>query len=598
MKIRLSDYVARFLVENNIRDIFTVTGGGAMFLNDSFGNNPNLHCIYNHHEQASAIASEGYVRSSGKMCAVCVTTGPGGTNTLTGVLGSWQDSIPMLVISGQVKFVTTIKSTNLPLRQLGDQEFNITDCVKTMTKYSFMVTDPNTIKYHLKKALYIATHGRPGPVWLDIPINVQAAIIDTDNLAGYDENEDKQINAPILDTSKVDQMLQRIQDAKKPIILVGTGITISNSKNEFLKVLDILKIPVVSGWNAHDILSDDNPYYCGRQGTAGTRAGNFNFQDADLVIALGSRMSIRQVSYNWENFAKNAFLCAVDIDKAELDKPTINVGLKIHADVKDVLNYIIDSNYVANEKHASWLQWAKSINDKYPIVIEKYYEKTSPINPYVFINRATSLFAEDEIIVCGNGTSCIVGMQAIVIKKKTRHFTNSGCASMGYGYPSAIGASVANNGKRIVCFDGDGSFMMNLQELQTAVFNNLNVKLFLLNNNGYHSIRQTQTNTFDKHFCGVDKDSGISFPDFEKVIKAFGITYFKLDNVEDIDKKVTQTLNADGPVVCEVVLDSEQFFEPKLSCKRLDDGSIVSPSLEDMFPFLNAEEIESNHFKG
>ncbi|MGN1235038.1 MAG: thiamine pyrophosphate-binding protein, partial [Christensenellaceae bacterium] len=330
MIVRLADYMADFLVENGITQQFTVTGGGAMFLNDAFGHKKGLHCIYNHHEQACAVAAEGYARETGRICSVCVTTGPGGTNALTGVMGAWVDSVPMFVISGQVKFVTTTASCpSLPLRQLGDQEFPIVSCAKTMTKYAVMVTDPKTIRYHMKKALYLATHGRPGPVWLDIPINVQSAKIDTDELVDYDESEDRQEVCPPPAPETVSALIEGLRRAKRPVILAGDGIRISDTVKEFLQLVHAWQIPVCTAWNSHDLLSDDDPVSCGRPSTVGTRGGNYVIQTADFVLSLGCRMNIRQISYNWENFAKDAVLAAVDIDEAELNKPTLSVDVKI-----------------------------------------------------------------------------------------------------------------------------------------------------------------------------------------------------------------------------------------------------------------------------
>lgn len=592
--MRVADYIADFLVENGITQMFMLTGGGAMFLNDAFGHKKGLDCVYNHHEQACAIAAEGYTRVNGKLCAVCVTTGPGGTNALTGVLGSWLDSIPMIVISGQVKFSTTIKSCpELPLRQLGDQEFNITDCVKTMTKYAYMVTDPYSIKYHLQKALYLATHGRPGPVWLDIPINVQSAQIDVSKLASYDEIEDRAKEVPPRPSKEqMTELLERIKNAKRPVILAGEGIRIANVKEKFLKLVDKLQIPVTTAWNAHDLVADDNPYYCGRPGTAGTRGGNFVVQKADFLLSLGCRMNIRQISYNYENFAKNAYLAYVDIDKAELYKPTLNVKMKIHADVRDVLDILLEMDYEPQTQHQRWLKWGKEVNNRYPAVLDCYYEKKTPINPYVFMKELGIRLDEDETIVLANGTACICTNQAIPMKRHTRMFANSGCASMGYGLPAAIGAAKYLNGKRVICLEGDGSIQMNIQELQTVVHNKLNIKIFWFNNEGYHSIRQTQTNAFNCNFCGICQNTGLSFPSAEKIAYAYGLPFYKADNVEHLGEVLDKVLAADGPLLCEMVFDKEQFFEPKLSSKTLADGTIVSPSLEDMYPFLPEGEVE------
>lgn len=597
MKIKVSDYIAEFLAENSINKIFTVTGGGAMHLNDSFGHNNKLDCIYNHHEQASAIGAEGYTRYSGKLAGVCVTSGPGGTNALTGVVGGWLDSIPMFIISGQVKRETTICNAKLPLRQLGDQEYNIIDSVRPMTKYAVMITDPNKIAYHLNKALYMAMNGRKGPVWLDIPIDVQGAIIDTKDLIEFNKaDSEKKEEPPKVTDATISEFVKYIEEAKRPVIIAGTGIRLGGAEKEFIKFIEKLGVPVVTAWNAHDILWNEHPLFCGRPGTLGTRGGNFIVENSDLIISLGCRLSIRQISYNYKDFAKKAKKIVVDIDEAELKKPTINPSLPIHADVKDFCTKVINSEYKPSDyKYNDWLKWCREIDERYPVCLKEYYKKSTPINPYVFIEKLFDEMDEEEAIVCGNGTACVVTFQGAKIKEKQRLFTNSGCASMGYGFPAAIGVSLYRGKKRTICIDGDGSFQMNIQELQTVMQNKFNIKTFILNNDGYHSIRQTQSNLFgEKPLVGVSKENGISFPELKKIAYAYDIPYIRINSIEEISEKVKETLCSDGPVLCEVILDKDQFFEPKLSSKVLDDGSIVSPAIDDMFPFLDRSEYEKN----
>lgn len=596
MKIKVAEYIADFLSEKGITDVFTVTGGGAMHLNDAFGHHDKLKCIYNHHEQACAIAAEGYARLTGKIAAVCVTSGPGGTNAITGVLGGWQDSIPMFVVSGQVKRVTTTWSTEVPLRQLGDQEFQIADCVKTMTKYAVMITEPKEIKYHLEKAWYIANHGRKGPVWIDVPLDVQAAIVETEELKAFDVAECEKEEEPVYDEAITKELLQKLLSAKRPVIYVGTGVRLSQSQELLIKVLENLKIPVVTAWNAHDLLEDDFPYYCGRPGTVGTRGGNFVVQNSDVLLVIGCRMNIRLIGYNYETYAQNAYKIMVDIDKNELEKPTFQPDFKIHADLVDVLNSIMDNMYAWEEKkeHAEWLDWCRDINKKYPAVLETYKEKKTPVNPYVFVESLFEQLSDEDIIACGNGSACVVTFQAAKIKRGQRLFTNSGCAAMGYGFPAAIGCAVAKSNQRIICIDGDGSFQMNIQELQTVVHNKLNLKIFILNNNGYHSIRQTQTNLFSGNLVGVSEESGISFPDMGKIAEAYGIKYQAITDLDMMDLLIEKVLKEDEAVICEIYLDVEQGFEPKLSSRILEDGTIVSPEIDDMYPFLDREEYMNN----
>ncbi|WP_432718885.1 thiamine pyrophosphate-binding protein [Pectinatus frisingensis] len=594
MKIKVANYIADFLVRNNIRHNFTVTGGGAMHLNDALGHNKDIKSIYNHHEQASAMAAEAYARLTGELACVCVTSGPGGTNAITGVLGGWLDSVPMFILSGQVKRETTVWATTLPLRQLGDQEYNIIESVKPMTKYAHMITDANEIRYHLEKMLYLAVNGRKGPVWLDIPLDVQAAIVDTDDLEGFNLNELKTLENPVYDKSMSLVILEHLKSAKRPVVYAGAGIRLAKAHKEFLMLVNKLHIPVVTSWNAHDNIWDDHPCFCGRPGTVGTRGGNFVVENSDLLFVLGCRLNIRQVGYNYKNFAKNAYKIMVDIDRAELDKPTLSIDLPIYANVKDVIEDLLTYDYENSTDQKRWLEWSHNINEKYPATVPEYYKNKKPMNPYAFMTEFFKILNEDEVVVFGNGSAGVIPFQAASFKKGQRLIANSGCAAMGYGFPAAIGCAVANCGKRTICIDGDGSFQMNIQELQTVVYNHLNLKIIYFNNNGYHSIRQTQMNFFQPPLVGVCDGAGISFPKAEKIANAYGIPFFSIDSLDDIVEKTKKILSIEGPVFCEVVVDSQQAFEPKISSKILPDGQIVSPLIDDMYPFLDREEYKKN----
>lgn len=595
MKMKVAKYISEFMVKKGVEHVFTITGGGAMHLNDAFGHQKGLQCIYNHHEQACAIAAEGYARYTGRVAAVCVTSGPGGTNAITGVLGGWQDSIPMFIVSGQVKRETTTWSTEVPLRQLGDQEFQIVDCVKGMTKFAVMVTEPEKIRYYLEKAWFLCNYGRKGPVWLDIPLDVQGALIETEELKGFDEAQELEKECPVYDTKQTEEILQRLKEAKRPVIFAGTGIRLGNAYEEFLDVIAKLKIPVVTAWNANDLLWEGHPCDCGRPGTVGTRGGNFVVQSSDLLLVLGSRLNIRLISYNYKNFAKDAYKIVVDIDKNELHKPTVKVDMPVHADVKEVLQEMdrfLEEHPDSMGDHAEWLTRCREINEKYPVVLKEYYQ-SEKLNPYVFLKEFTERLQEGDAIITGNGSACVMTFQAAVVKKEQRMFTNSGCAAMGYGFPAAIGVSIARRGKRVICIDGDGSFQMNMQELQTVVYHNLNMKIVILNNDGYHSIRQTQTNLFEPPMVGVNSENGISFPSMEKLAYAYGIPYIKVDaNAENWDELMKE-LEKEGPLLLEAVVDEKQNFAPKLSSKALPDGTMVSPELDDMYPFLTKEEYEA-----
>ena len=594
MKIKLAKYISEFLVKNGIDTCFMVTGGGAMHLDDAIGHQEGINCVFNHHEQACAIAAEGYTRYTGKLAAVCVTSGPGGTNAITGVMGGWLDSIPMFVISGQVKRETTIWSCQeLGLRQLGDQEFDIIHSVSNMTKYAVMVTNPQEIAYHLEKALYLSLIGRGGPVWLDIPLDVQGATIETDELIHFNAQAEKPWNVLEPKQEVIDFVLNKIYNAKAPLILVGTGIRLGKAEEELLKVVEKLQIPVVTAWNANDVLAYDSPYFIGMPGTVGTRPGNFAIQNCDLLLSLGCRLNIRMIGYNHFDFAKNAYKIIVDIDPRELIKPTIKADCPINADVKVLLNKIIESKYTINDNHKKWLDWCISLKKQFPATLEEYHKvNANPLNPYVFIDKLFDELNKDDKIICGNGSACVITFQACKIKQGQRMFTNSGCAAMGYGFPASIGVAVANNKNRTICIDGDGSFMMNIQELATVNYNKLNLKIILLNNNGYHSIRQTQTNLFKPPFIGIDSNSGLCFPSFEKVADAFGLNYYCINSEDNCQNVLQNALNKNEASIIEVIVDPKQTFAPKSSSKVLPDGRITSPSLDDMAPFLDRSIFE------
>ena len=605
MKQRLSDYVADFLVAHGINDCFMITGGGAMHLNDAFGHKDGLHCTYNHHEQACAIAAEAYARVNNKIAAVCVTTGPGGTNAITGVLGGWLDSVPMLVISGQVRYDTTARymeqfTDGHPLRAVGDQEYDITKSVDHMCKYSTMIEDPNEIRYALEKALHLATTGRPGPCWIDIPVNYQGCTIETDDLRGYDASEDAATMPVAVSKETIQDIISKIKNAKRPVLYAGNGIRLSGGYSQFRECVEKLGIPVATCWDSIDAIEDAHPLYVGRGGIMGDRAGNFAVQNADLVLAVGNRLSIRQVGYNWKTWAREAHVIMVDVDPAELKKTTIHVETPICADAKDFftsLSSTLDQETAPIFNQKDWILTCQKWKSNYPVTLPKHWEEDGKYaNVYAFIKYLSQNLSDRNMTVVSNGSACVVGSHNYVIKKDARFLINSGVASMGYGLPAAIGACVAHGKNTTICLEGDGSIMMNLQELQTILTNQLPIKIFLINNQGYHSIRQTQTNLFSEHCkVGIGPESGdLSFPDFGKLSQAFGFTYLCAHSNEEMKSMVDQALETDGPIFCEVFVSTEQNFEPKSSTKRLEDGSLFSPPLEDLAPFLPREELLSN----
>ena len=596
MKIRLADYVADFLVSHNITDCFTVTGGGAMHLNDALGHKEGLTCLYNHHEQACAIAAEAYARINNKIAAVCVTTGPGGTNAITGVLGGWLDSVPMLILSGQVRYDTTKRGMGLNIRAGGDQEFDITCAIGCMTKYSEMIENPLRIKYALEKALYLATHGRPGPCWIDIPLNFQGMTIETDDLISYDPAEDENDGAPKISNETVDLIIEKIKNAKRPVLYAGNGVRLSGGFEAFKKAVERLNIPVATGWDNIDMMADADPLYVGRGGIMGDRAGNFAVQNADLVLAVGNRLSIRQVGYSWKTWAREAFVIMVDVDSEELKKPTLHVEMPVHADAKDFLETLLarlpeDKLFPEN----GWQEMCRGWKAKYPVVLQRHIDAEGLTNPYAFIKALSSRLPEGYTTVVGNGTACVVGSHGYVIKEGQRFIINSGVASMGYDLPAAVGVCRSLGDKEIVCVSGDGSIQMNIQELQTILTNKLPIKIFVINNEGYHSIRQTQTNIFGHHTkVGIGPESGdLSFPSLEKLAWAYGYPYASCKTNSEIEATLDAAFGTEGAFLAEIFVNPEQLFEPKSATKRLPDGSLFSPPLEDLAPFIDRDELKA-----
>lgn len=595
MRVKVSEWLAQYLVDNGIRYNFTVPGGGAMHLNVAFGHQEGMHCIYVQHEQSAAIAAEGFVRINNEVPLVCCTTGPGGTNTLTGVLGAWLDSIPMFIISGQVRYATTARYHQLNVRAMGDQEYDITPCVAHMTKYAEMITNIHMVKYHVDKALYIMKHGRPGPVWLDIPLDIQGGYVDTEDFVEFDPREVEEMLPSPVSSEIILEIIQRVKQARRPVINAGNGIRIADAHSEFKELIKKLQIPVVTGWDSIDLIEDDNPLYVGRAGLMGDRPGNWAIQNSDLVLSIGSRLGVRQVGYNVKNWAREAFVIMVDIDSEELKKPSIHVELPVCADAKEfmlsMLSILGDQEILAAQ---DWVQICQDWKKNYPVVQPKHYEENNLANVYCFIKELSRRLPEGQITVVGNGSACVVGSHAYVIKKNQRFVINSGAASMGYDLPAAIGACFASDKKEIICLSGDGSIQMNLQELQTIVFHNLPIKIFVINNQGYHSMRQTQGNLFPEFTTiGVGPEShDLSFPSIEKLAWAYGIPYSSVSSNRDMGVEMEKVLSTPGYCICEIFVDTDQKFEPKSATKKLSDGTLISPPLEDLAPFLPREELE------
>ncbi|ETD27578.1 thiamine pyrophosphate-binding protein [Helicobacter canis] len=593
-KVKLSDYLAKRLKEHyGVGHFFMVSGGGAMHLNDSLGR--AIPYTANHHEQACSFAAEGYARVNQELAVVNVTTGPGGLNCLNGVFGQWSDSVPVLYISGQVKYTTTLASVpEIPLRQLGDQEVDIVSVVQPLTKYAVMITNPLEIKYHLDKAIYLATNGRKGPVWLDIPLDIQATMIDEENLVEFDISEcSEHKDLDNLDSGVMGRVISALQKSKAPLIIAGHGVRIAHQVENLKLLLKDLNIPVVTTFNGMDSIESTHNNYIGRIGSLGQRAGNFALQNADLILCLGTRNNIRQVSYNYENYAKNAYKIVVDIDKAELQKPTLTPDIAICADLSEFIPKLLQ--IAPHITRPAWLEFCQNLKAKYSIIEQEQGEN---IEPYHFVDTFTRCLKPETILVMANGSACVCTFARSIIKPYQRHILNSGNASMGFALPAAIGSFYASNGREVVCLEGDGSIMMNLQELQTLKSANIPIKLFILHNSGYSSIRQTQKNFFNGNLTGSGASSGVEVPDFVELGRAFGFETRRLSDPQTLEKDLTQILESEGAMLVEIMLEQDYDFAPKLSARVLEDGSMVSASLEDLSPFLSKAEMAENIFKG
>lgn len=591
--VKLSDYIVSFLVRHDIHDAFMVTGGGAMHLNESFGNNPLLRYWCNHHEQASAIGAEGYTRLSGKIAAVQVTTGPGGTNAITGLIGMWLDSIPGLYISGQAKLGMTIGSSKV--RQIGLQEAPIVEIVKPVTKYAVMVTKPNEIRYHLEKALYLTSHGRPGPCWIDVPLDIQAAMIDPDHLRAFDPKE-----VPIDTDSEsslrhaIDRTITLLKTKKRPVILAGNGIRLSGAADSFLRLAERLNIPVLTAVTAHDLIPSDHPLFFGRPALFGERVGNFVVQNCDLLISIGTRLSTWTISYAYDTFAREAVHVMVDIDREELIKKTVHPHIPVCANAKDFISLLDQqTRNISFPDRKNWFDYCKRIKKTYPPVTEDMRKQQKFVNSYHFVDVLSDCMMENDVVVVGDGTAFTCTYQSIRLKRGQRLIGNIGSAPMGYDISAAIGACIANEMKQVVCIAGDGSIQLNIQELQTIVHHKFPIKIFVINNDGYLAIRNTQKNFFN-HMVGESPKTGISFPDMQKIAKAYGIPSDRAVTHKGLKKKIQVALSARGPYILELMMDPWQPLVPKVSSYVQEDGKLISKPMEDMWPFLPRDEFHDN----
>lgn len=589
--MRVADYIWKTLADKGVWHVFLVTGGGAMHLNDALGLERRIKYVCNLHEQACAMAAEGYARASGTPGVINVTTGPGGTNALTGVMGAWLDSVPMVIVSGQIKRATMITACpNLKLRQLGDQEYNIVDAVKPMTKFAKTVMSVEEVPQVLEDAWRICQEGRPGPVWIDVPLDIQAAEMVPRAKCEVRSAEGRETG----DVGReAVQIAEALKAAKRPAIIVGSGVHNAHCEELFLKVAESLNIPVLTSISGIDLIPSDHPLFFGRPGILGERPANLIMQNSDLFIVLGTRMGIRICGYAYETVARAAKKVMVDIDPNELEKPTFRPDVKICADAGDFLRALAVELPSLGPK-AEWLDYCRRMKAKYPVILPEHRARTDYVSSYV-LPEAIMRHAPDPLtVVTSNGIAYTSTFQAIPIRKGMRMFSNEACASMGYGLPAAIGAAFADAGRTVVCFEGDGSIQMNIQELQTLLNYKLPVKLFVYNNGGYLSIKTTQRAFFNGRFMGSEAGSGVILPSFEKIAAAYGLPYFRLKNNQVLDVKLPEIFATEGPALVEVMLDPFEKLGPKAASKKLPDGTMVSAPLEDMAPFLPREEFAAN----
>jgi acetolactate synthase-1/2/3 large subunit len=589
--MKLSDYVVEFIAAQGVRHVFMLPGGGAMHLNDSLGKCTRLNYVCNLHEQGSAIAAEAYGQVAG-LGVVMVTTGPGGTNAITGVAGAWLESTPMLVISGQVKRPDLVAGRGV--RQIGFQEIDIVAMVRSVTKYAVTVIDPDQIRFHLEKACWLAKNGRKGPVWIDIPLDVQATEIDPVALTGF--------ASPPVDpgvhekaASAAAQTLEALKNARRPVVLVGNGVRHAGAVDEFLAWAEAIGIPVLTTWKALDMLPDSHPLLVGRPGAVGQRAANFAQQTCDAFISVGARLDYGQTAYNHSNFAPRAKRIVVDIDPTEIGKLEMRLDVTLAADAGKFLRQL--ASLSSGTTFPDWRPWRARCAEwkaRYPVILPAYRLPGSGINNYYLVETIGQLLQEGDILACGSSGACSeVTAQAVPSCKGIRFINTHGLGAMGFGVPAALGACLASGGQRTVCIDGDGGFAMNAQELSVIARLGLPIKFVILNNGGYASIRATQVNYFESRFVACDAGSGLTLPDLRKTAEANGIRYCRIQEQEALRKDILGVLSSPGPVVCDVAMAPNQFTQPKVSSKQQADGKMMTMPMEDLWPFLDRDEFNA-----
>lgn len=587
--MRVADLIADAITKANVTDVFCLVGGGAMFLNDAFGHHPGLKVTYMQHEQACSMAAEGYVRASGRTAVVCVTTGPGGTNAITGVLGAFQDNYPMVVISGQVRYPTCVDSTGLPLRFLGEQEHNIVDTVRPLTKYAVMVKWPEDALYEVEKAIYIANKGRRGPTWVDIPMDIQSAQVEPEAMRHFVPDEKRS-------TWDMGGFIAELRRAKRPVILTGSAIRSADCTEKFRRLSEKLGIPVLAATYNGDLFPNDHPNYYGGFGIIGGRAGNLMMQNADLIVGMGCRMAYRQIGFNYEQFSPNSRRVVIDADPAELQKPTLRIDMPICADLRDVIDDLLSGEWdIDLDSKSNWLAYCDELRTRFPMYQQKFENETpGQVNPYCFAQHLKKYLKDDSVIMLGNSTIAAHVLQLGIEKPAQRIVNNMNCGSMGYDLPAAIGAAIGIK-RDVILVTGDGSIMLNLQELMTIRHYGLPVKVFIGCNGGYRGVVRSQTNMF-RHYTGCTPDTGVGMPDFGRIAWAFDIPFVKINEQRELDTAFERVLLMSGPVICQWPQDPEQLIEPRVMNRRSANGSIESTPIDDLSPFLSRDEYQALQF--
>ncbi|MBF0558425.1 MAG: thiamine pyrophosphate-binding protein [Nitrospirae bacterium] len=592
--IKLSDYVIKFVSDIGVKHIFMLPGGGCMHLVDSVGRNNKLQFVGCLHEQAAVIAADGYSQYNGNIGVALVTTGPGSTNAITAVAGAWIDSTPVMILSGQAKRKDLLVGKGV--RQMGIQEVDIVSLVKPVTKYAVTVLEPENIRYHLEKAFYVACHGRPGPVWLDIPLDVQGAVIDETKLRPFNASDEMQDVATPGLPALVDKVIALLKNAERPVILAGRGIRLAKATAEFARVAEALKIPVLITWRMADSLPEDSEVFFGRPGSITSRGANFVQQNADFILVLGARLDLPQVGHSYSNFARAAVKVVVDIDEYEIKKIDTKIDVPIVSDAGEFLKeFAVKLNGVKLRDISAWVSRCKIWKSKYPVILPEYLGESKYVNTYALIDVLSDILTADDLIVPGSSGSCAeITPQAFRVKKGQRIINSPGLGSMGYGLPQSMGVCLSSGSKRTVCIIGDGGLQHNIQELETLHRLNIPLKLFVLNNNGYAAIRGTHNRFFDGRLVCCDPSSGLTLPDTCKIAAAYGLKTVRISDQKNLRHEVSDVLNMEGPVVCDVMIDPDLQMAPKLSSMARPDGSMVSKPLEDLWPFLDREEFKAN----